>query len=107
MYGLYGCGDLIHDYEGIAGYEAFRNELALMYFAAVDPWAGRLTGLRMAPMRIRKMRLNDASSAEAAWLQGTIDRISQPFGSQVELTDDGSLRLRWEARGGDATWAAA
>jgi len=30
---LYGCGDLINDYEGIGGREAFRTELALLYLA--------------------------------------------------------------------------
>ena len=29
---LYGCGDFIDDYEGIRGYEKFRNDLVLMYF---------------------------------------------------------------------------
>jgi poly-gamma-glutamate capsule biosynthesis protein CapA/YwtB (metallophosphatase superfamily) len=33
---LYGCGDFINDYEGIAGYEYFRGYLGLMYFASVD-----------------------------------------------------------------------
>ncbi|MDR8394405.1 CapA family protein [Aliifodinibius sp. S!AR15-10] len=29
---LYGCGDLINDYEGIAGHEEYRGELSLLYF---------------------------------------------------------------------------
>ncbi|MFP3607435.1 CapA family protein, partial [Paraburkholderia sp. SIMBA_053] len=29
---LYGAGDFINDYEGIGGQEAFRSDLALMYF---------------------------------------------------------------------------
>ena len=28
---LYGCGDFLNDYEGIAGYEAYRGDLVLMY----------------------------------------------------------------------------
>ena len=36
---LYGCGDFINDYEGIRGYEEFRDDLVLMYFAEVA--AGR------------------------------------------------------------------
>ena len=27
---LYGCGDFINDYEGISGYEVFRDDGALM-----------------------------------------------------------------------------
>ena len=30
---LYGCGDFLNDYEGIWGYESFRGDLGLMYFA--------------------------------------------------------------------------
>ena len=29
---LYGCGDFLNDYEGIAGYEEYRSHLVLMYF---------------------------------------------------------------------------
>ena len=32
---LYGCGDFIDDYEGISGYERFRDDLVLMYFPTV------------------------------------------------------------------------
>jgi poly-gamma-glutamate synthesis protein (capsule biosynthesis protein) len=28
---LYGCGDFLNDYEGIAGYEKFRDDLAVLY----------------------------------------------------------------------------
>src|SRR3990172_4508531 len=43
---LYGCGDFIDDYEGIEGYEAFRDDLALMYFATLDAASGELAELR-------------------------------------------------------------
>src|SRR5690606_34281662 len=33
---IYGCGDFIHDYEGIRGYETFRNDLVLMYFPTLE-----------------------------------------------------------------------
>lgn len=99
---LYGCGDLIHDYEGIRGYEEFRGELALMYFAAVESRDGGLTALGMTPMRIRKMRLTWASPADAEWLRDTLTRVSSPFGSWVELGPDGRLTLRWETGGGPA-----
>ncbi len=89
---LYGCGDLIDDYEGITGYEEFRDDLVLLYFPTVGP-DGRLIGLRMTPMRIRKMRLNRPSAAEVEWLRDTVDRISADFGARVELAADGSLVL--------------
>jgi poly-gamma-glutamate synthesis protein (capsule biosynthesis protein) len=48
---LYGCGDCIDDYEGISGYEEFRDELRLLYFASLTPGTGTLQALRMVPMR--------------------------------------------------------
>jgi poly-gamma-glutamate synthesis protein (capsule biosynthesis protein) len=96
---LHGCGDFIDDYEGIPGYEDFRNDLVLMYFPVVDSATGQLIDLRMAPMHIRKMRLNRASPAEVEWLGGRLSSISGPFGSWVEMAADGDLCLRWRQRG--------
>jgi poly-gamma-glutamate synthesis protein (capsule biosynthesis protein) len=94
---LYGSGDLIDDYEGIQGYEDFRDDLVLMYFPTVDAHTGHLIGLRMAPMRIRKMQLTRASPAEADWLGTRLGSISEAFGSRTGAAPDGSLLLRWQA----------
>jgi poly-gamma-glutamate capsule biosynthesis protein CapA/YwtB (metallophosphatase superfamily) len=91
---LYGCGDLIDDYEGIAGYQEYRDDLRLLYLVSVDPNTGKLAGLRMAPMQARRLRLWHASSDDAAWLRGVLDRISRSFGSRVDLDPDGTLTLR-------------
>ncbi len=40
-------------YEGISGFEHFRAELGLMYFAAIDPASGRLAALHLTPLRQR------------------------------------------------------
>lgn len=85
---LYGCGDLIDDYEGITGYERFRGELRLGFFAALRPGDGALLGLRMTPVRVRRMRLHHAVPEEAAWLRDTMDRICQPFGCAVRHNGD-------------------
>jgi poly-gamma-glutamate capsule biosynthesis protein CapA/YwtB (metallophosphatase superfamily) len=90
---LYGCGDLIDDYEGITGLEAFRNDLVLLYLPTVDPHNGELLQLRMIPMRIWRMRLNRASAEEAAWLRHTVHRVSREFGAAVDLASDGALVL--------------
>ncbi len=90
---LYGCGDFIDDYEGIAGYEEFRDDLVVMYFAAIDPGHGDPVSLRMRPLRIRKMRLHRASSKEAEWLADTITEASRDFGSRVELAPDHTFTL--------------
>jgi poly-gamma-glutamate capsule biosynthesis protein CapA/YwtB (metallophosphatase superfamily) len=90
---LYGCGDCIDDYEGISGYEEFRDELRVLYFASLTPGTGALQALRMVPMRARKMRLRRASPADSRWLTATLNRINRRFGSRVELQPDGTLLL--------------
>lgn len=72
---LYGCGDLVDDYEGISGYEQFRPDLRLAYVAAVDPATGRLAELRMTPFLARRMRLERAPEEDAAWLRHRLGRI--------------------------------
>lgn len=89
---FYGCGDLLTDYEGIGGHERFRGDLSLMYFPRLE--GGRLVELRMQPMRVRKLRLERASAAEAAWLAETLSRVSRPFGTEVASAEQGSLVAR-------------
>ncbi len=91
---LYGCGDLVDDYEGIAGYEEFRDDLRLLYFASLDPESGRATALRMAPLRARRMRLCRAGPDDVEWLRGTLDGVSRGFGVRVVREPDGMLAAR-------------
>ena len=91
---LYGCGDFIDDYEGITGYEEYRDDLRLAYFASLRRGTGELAELRMVPMQARKMRLWPAGARDLRWLAATIGRISRPFGTRVELAPDGALVLR-------------
>lgn len=92
---LYGCGDFIDDYEGITGYEEYRDDLRLAHFVSVEgsgAQTGRLTGLRTVPFRARRMRLEPAPAEDRAWLRATLDRISP--GVHVTLGTDGSLLVR-------------
>ncbi|MCA1782445.1 MAG: CapA family protein [Intrasporangiaceae bacterium] len=41
---LYGCGDLINDYEGIRGYGEYRQDLRLLYRASLERHTGRAEG---------------------------------------------------------------
>jgi len=93
---LYGCGDFLDDYEGISGYEEFRDDLTLMYFATIAPGSGGLERLRMTPMQIANFKPNRAKPTDAQWLTGVLQRASAPFGSHVALAADGTLALRWE-----------
>lgn len=90
---LYGCGDLLNDYEGISGHEEFRGDLSLMYFATLHA-GGALERLRMFPLRIRKLSLETAALADAAWLREVLARESGPFGTHLDGQADGSIVLR-------------
>ena len=46
---LYGCGDFFNDYEGIGGYESFRGDLGLMYFAEMDSDFGQTSRVAHDP----------------------------------------------------------
>jgi poly-gamma-glutamate capsule biosynthesis protein CapA/YwtB (metallophosphatase superfamily) len=94
---LYGCGDFINDYEGIEGHEPYRADLVVMYFATLSRTTGRLLALEMTPMQIRRMQLRAVAEADRRWLTGTLERISRPFGTRVEMTPDGGLAVRQEA----------
>jgi poly-gamma-glutamate synthesis protein (capsule biosynthesis protein) len=88
---LYACGDFLNDYEGIAGHQAFRPELTLMFFASLDDASGRLRELALSPMRIRRFRLQRASEEETGWLAA---RLSGESALPVEAAAGGRLRLR-------------
>lgn len=92
---LYGCGDLLSDYEGIHGNEAYRDDLGLMYFPSIEPGTGRLLALQMTPTRLRRLRINHASGEEAAWLAGVLNREGAGFGTAADVDDAGRLHLRW------------
>jgi poly-gamma-glutamate synthesis protein (capsule biosynthesis protein) len=89
---VYGAGDLLNDYEGIAGHEGYRPDLSLLYLPTLAP-DGRLEELRMVPMRIRRLRLERARGDDVRWLASTLDRASRPLGSRVERTADDELLL--------------
>jgi len=90
---LYGCGDLLNDYEGIQGYENFRGDLGLMYFADVDPYAHRLLALRMVPTQVRQFRVNHACEIDSKWLEDLLNREGKRFDTQVKRGAENILML--------------
>jgi poly-gamma-glutamate synthesis protein (capsule biosynthesis protein) len=92
---LYGCGDFLNDYEGIGGYEHFRGDLGLMYFASVYPSSGKLVQLEMTPTRIKHFKVNRAPRDDALWLARTLNREGKKFGTRVKWSKDNVLSLLW------------
>lgn len=92
---LYGCGDLLNDYEGIGAHAGFVTDVVPMYFVTLDAAGGELAGLELVPMRLKRFRLRTATRAESAPLAAALELECAPLGT----------RLEWVA-GGEATLAA-
>jgi poly-gamma-glutamate synthesis protein (capsule biosynthesis protein) len=87
---------VFNDYEGIPGYEGFRDDLGLMYFVSMDPSTGKLVQVHMIPTQIRHFRVNRASRADAVWIRDMLNREGEKFGTRVELNKDHTLTLQWD-----------
>jgi poly-gamma-glutamate capsule biosynthesis protein CapA/YwtB (metallophosphatase superfamily) len=98
---FYGCGDFLNDYEGIGGYESYRGDLSLMYFVDIEPEDGKVTGLKIVPLQIRRMQLVRPSRPDFEWLWRTLDRESRQFSMRIERDGEGTLAVSWPTgRGG-------
>jgi poly-gamma-glutamate synthesis protein (capsule biosynthesis protein) len=92
---LYGCGDFLNDYEGIGGYESFRGDLGLMYFADVMPSTGQLLALRMVPTQTCRFRINHASEGDAKWLEDILNQEGKRLRTRVKRSAGNILTLHW------------
>ena len=95
---FYGTGDFLNDYEGIGIRDPYRDDLVLLYLCRIGRADGRLERLDMVPFRIRKFRLNAASSDDARWLRTTMDRECRRFGGSVAIGADNVLTLEPEPK---------
>jgi poly-gamma-glutamate synthesis protein (capsule biosynthesis protein) len=100
---LYGCGDFLNDYEGISGYEAFRDDLTCMYFVTMDPCTGTLQRFSMLPMQRQRFRVHRVTTAEAQWVRDMLNREGSRFGTRAVLHADTTLTLEWGPRSTPAT----
>jgi poly-gamma-glutamate synthesis protein (capsule biosynthesis protein) len=93
---LYGCGDFLNDYEGIGGYETYRDDLGLMYLVNLDLATGKLLSLSMIPTQIKRFQVNGASLPDVQWLRDTLNREGKRLGTQGELNPNNTLTLHWD-----------
>lgn len=91
---LYGCGDFINDYEGIANYEEYRPDLALAYFATLDDGSGLLDRLEIVPFHSRRLRLERVRGRDVEWLQEVLTREGSGMGTAAKLAPDDSIDVR-------------
>ncbi len=92
---LYGCGDLLNDYEGISGHEQFKPRLGALYFAQVNMNNGQLASLQLVPTEMRKFRLVEAPRSNVRWLKNTVNRESKPYNTQLDELSKSVLTARW------------
>lgn len=98
---LYGCGDLLDDYEGIGGYRAYRSDLGFLYFAELDSH-GRLMALELLPIRQQRLHIQHAEGPDRQWLLHTLNRESARFNCRLavsEMDHGRSFSLRWPTAG--------
>ncbi|MGZ4964030.1 MAG: CapA family protein, partial [Limisphaerales bacterium] len=88
---LYGCGDLLTDYEGIQGYEPFRGDLAFLYLPELDPGNGQLRSLQLIPVQTRRFQLHHTSPEDSNYLQSLMNDLCAGFAPKFELTCDNHL----------------
>jgi poly-gamma-glutamate synthesis protein (capsule biosynthesis protein) len=79
---LYGCGDLINDYEGIrhpAGAPpGVRSDLGCLHLASLDPADGQLLDLEVVPFRLRRFRLTEPEPGDREDLERLLGGGSRP-----------------------------
>ncbi|MGD9021164.1 MAG: CapA family protein, partial [Lysobacterales bacterium] len=93
---LYGCGDLVNDYEGMEKTpqrQALAPDLGLMYFTRVSPADGRVTELQMVPVTMRRLRITRGSGQDAERLKQVLNRECLELGTVV-VNEGGVLHLK-------------
>lgn len=91
---LYGCGDPVNDYEGIEGYDDFRDDLSVLYRLTLATSDHACTDLTMLPFRLRRFHLETIGDDDLGWLHGRLDRECRGFGGRVIRQAKGLRALR-------------
>lgn len=89
---LYGCGDFINDYEGITGYESYRDDLVLLYLPTLSR-SGAIERFEFAPFRIRRFRLNRPDEKDVDWLSARLRREYRRFGLELARIERGRFAV--------------
>lgn len=88
---LYDTGDFVDDYR-IDPEE--HNEISFLF--EVHLAGGRVGSVELVPVRIdpRARQVNLADASAASWARERMRELCDPFGTELEATDDGCLRVR-------------
>jgi poly-gamma-glutamate capsule biosynthesis protein CapA/YwtB (metallophosphatase superfamily) len=87
---LYGTGDLINDYEGIASSSSeasYCADFGTIAFARFWVATGACSGLLLRVTRVRRLRVQRADADETAAVCAMLSRESAQFGTRIEIRD--------------------
>jgi hypothetical protein len=85
-----GYSKIDNDYEGIRGYERYRDDLVLMYFADLDATGGCLQALELIPLQIRNFSLRSGTAGHRMDPADTGSGVSK-LRNKTHLVPKGSL----------------
>ncbi len=89
---LYGCGDLINDYEGLPAHPPWRSDLVCLYGLELDGDSGALRSLVLHPFQLKRFQLGPIGALDRRLLGHQIGLESAPPGWRCR-SDDGLWRL--------------
>ncbi|XP_013402866.2 uncharacterized protein LOC106168376 [Lingula anatina] len=98
---MYGCGDIVSDYEGTPTplhKRPFHNVRSLMYFADIDPLTGEVVDFKMIPTMMKNLRVNRADEEASSWLYAKMSELCEELGGGVQW-DGSELRLVLQSGG--------
>lgn len=92
---LYGCGDLINDYEGIGRSAPYPSDRVCLYAATLEE-DGALDNLEVIPFRIHRFRLQQMDKDDREALREAINQSSEPFGTRFVPGAQRHWHLAWK-----------
>ena len=96
---LYGCGDLINDYEGIGAHGKLRSDVGCLYFATIGARGAALQRLDIVPLQLKRFRLCAADADARGFLEPIFNVDGCGLGPLATAHTLPGWSLRW---GGDA-----
>lgn len=92
---LYGCGDLINDYEGISTQGRLDPSAVCLYFVTLARASGELQRLEIVPMQLRRLQLVQAPPAARRSLQSLFESAGPKWSTRLQAQPDGSWQVAW------------
>jgi poly-gamma-glutamate synthesis protein (capsule biosynthesis protein) len=77
---LYGCGDLINDYEGLPAHGPWRSDLVCVYGVELERSSGALKALELRPFQLQRFQLQEPIAADRSLLERQLGLKASPPG---------------------------